>query len=175
MKSNPKSSSSLALTDSRLELWRDPDWQRLWLSLQRRPWRSLAIVPAGEGGPADLTLRVAVTLARTGMVHLGAPVQVADATKLSLAHLTQFVEEVRRCTSDGDHILLALAPTHKNAMTVSIAQSADSALLCVLLDRMASSQAKKTVDQIGQNRFVGSAIFRSSEIPDPPSVRPPPR
>jgi hypothetical protein len=148
--SKTKPESAIAIyREPSIEPWRDPDWQRLWLALQSSPWKSLALVSAASGAPADFTLRIAVTLARTGMVHLGRSVQVADATKVPLAYLAQFMEEVRRCVKDGD-------------LTVSIAQSADTALLCVLLDKMGSSQAKKTVNQIGASRFIGSAIFHAS-------------
>lgn len=145
-----------------IEPWRDPEWQRLWLSVQSKPWSSLAIVPAADGGPLDFTLRIAVTLARTGMVHLGSPVQVADATKVPLAYLTQFLEEVQRCTRAGDRILVALAPLAKNPVTLSIAQATDAAVLCVLFDRMSSAETKKTVAKVGFNRFVGSVIFRGT-------------
>jgi hypothetical protein len=170
--SKPNQETALSVRDTRLDLWRDPEWQRLWLALQSRPWRSLAIVPAAEGAPKDFTLRIAVTLSRTGMVHLGRPVQVADATNVPLAYLTQLMDEISRCTKDGDPILVALAPAAGSPLTVSIAQATDAALLGVMLERMSSSQMKRTVSQIGANHFLGSAIFRSDgkfESERPPS------
>ena len=162
-KSKPKNDTALArYAESSLEPWRDPDWQRLWLALQASPWKSLALVSAAAGAPGDFTLRIAVTLARTGMVHLGRSVQVADATRVPLASLAQFMEEVRRCIKDDDLIIIALSTTADSPITVSIAQAVDGVVLCVLLDSMASSQAKKTVNQIGASRFIGSAIFHSS-------------
>jgi hypothetical protein len=134
------------------------------LSLQNRKWRSLAIVPAGDGGPADFPLRIAVTLARTGMIHLGTPIQVADASSVPLAALAAFMEEVRRCVEGGDRILVALGPISNSPISVSIAQATDLVLLCVLLERMATSQAKKTVGEIGQSHFVGSAIFHDQDL-----------
>jgi len=157
----PNQQTALAVRDARFDLWRDPEWQRLWLALQSRPWRSLAIVPAAEGAPRDFSVRIAVTLSRTGMVHLGRPVQVADATNVPLAHLTQLMDEISRCTRDGDPIIVALAPTPGSPLTVSIAQATDAALLSVLLGRMSTAQMKRTVAQIGTSRFLGSAIFRS--------------
>jgi hypothetical protein len=166
MKAKPANQAALAVRETgAIETWRDPDWQRLWLAMQVRPWRSLALVPAGKGAPIDFSLRIAVTLARTGMVHLGSPVQVADATRVPLAYLTQFTEEVRRCTRAGDLILVALASIEENPLTTSIAQASDAALLCVLLEHMPSSHAKKTVAQIGAPRFVGSAIFHEDQVP----------
>lgn len=156
----PNQETALARRETRIDFWRDPEWQRLWLALQRRPWRALAIVPAADGAPKDFALRIAVILSRTGMVHLGRPIQVADATNVPLSYLTQLMDEIQRCTNDGELILVALAPTAGSPVTVSIAQATDAALLCVLLERMGSSQMKKTVAQIGASRFVGSAIFR---------------
>jgi hypothetical protein len=158
MDTKPKN-DGLAVRDARVDLWRDPEWQGLWLSLQARPWRSLGIVPAAKGASTDFTLRIAVTLARTGMVHLGGPVQVADATKVPLTYLAPFLEEIRRCTRDGDLIVVALAPIAENPLSVSIAQSLDAAVLCVLLEHMTWSHVRKTVNQIGVGRFVGSVMF----------------
>lgn len=165
MTSKTKNDQALALRNERIEAWRDPEWQRLWLAMQTRPWRSLAIVPAGAGVPPDFSLRIAVTLARTGMVHLAGPVQVADATKVPLASLAPFLEQVRRCTEDGDRILVAVAPTNENPITVSVAQAVDAALLCILMEQTETAHAKKTVTLIGASRFVGSAVLRADSLP----------
>ncbi len=147
---------------SRVEAWRNPDWQKLWLAVQPRPWRSLAIVPAGPGAPREFTVNIATTLARTGMTHLGTPIHVADATRLPLAYLMSFAEELQRYSQEGDLVLVALAAAADNPITVSLAQKTDAALLCVMMEQMRSSDAKKTVDRIGAARFVGSAMFRPS-------------
>jgi Mrp family chromosome partitioning ATPase len=124
----------------------------------------LALIPAGEGAPADFTLIVAVALSRTGMVHVGSPIQVADATQVPLNQLTAFLSELRRCTVNGDRVLVALPPATSSPITSAIAQSVDAALLCILLERMLSSQAKRTVKQLGASRFLGSAIFHPSQL-----------
>jgi hypothetical protein len=154
------SDAPLALrTPQSIEPWRDREWQRLWLSLENQPWKSFAVVAAASGAPQDFPLRIAVTLARTGMMHLGTPIQVADATRIPLTALASFIEEMERCVESGDRILLALAPPQENPTTAALARSTDSALLCIMLERMKSSEARKTVDQIGAAKFVGSAIF----------------
>ncbi len=161
------SNQSLALTsDSAAGTWRDTEWQRLWLAVESRPWRSLALVPAGDGAPPDFTLVIAVTLSRTGMVHLGSPIQVADATQVPLNQLTAFLNEMRRCTNNGDRVLVALPAATASPITSAIAQSVDAAVLCILLERMASAQAKRTVKELGASRFLGSAIFHPTQISD---------
>jgi hypothetical protein len=147
-----------------LEPWRDPEWQRLWLALESRPWTSLALVPAGEGGPEDFTLTVAVNLSRTGMVHIGAPIQVADVTNVQMRQLNQFLAEVESYAERGERILVALPPIGKSPLTTAIAQASGGALLCVMLERNRTSDAQRTIRQIGQARFLGTALFRPSDV-----------
>jgi hypothetical protein len=135
------------------------DWQRLWLATQARPWRSLALVPAGNEGPYDFTLPVAVALARTGMIHLGAQVHVADATGLALERILEFNDQLEQTMRSGA-VILALPPMGASAVTVPLAKSADVALLCVLLQRTRLSDAKRTLEEIGSDRFIGAANFR---------------
>lgn len=156
----------LTLAPHEQEPWRVAEWQRLWLAVQSRRWTSLALVPASAGAPLHFTVIVAVILSRTGMVHLGSPIQVADATRVPLAQLTPFLEEIQRISLSGERILVALPPAGENPVTAAIAKGTDAALLCVLLEKMAWSQAKKTVAEIGSSRFVGSAIFHPNQIED---------
>jgi hypothetical protein len=152
--------------DIRAEPWRDPDWQKFWLSMLGRTWSSLALVPASSGAPPDFILGVAVNLARIGLLHLGVPIQVADGTQIPLVHLAQFESELGRLKGEKELVLIALAPITDNPITVPLAQAADAAVLCVVLDAMSSSDAKKTVNRIGAARFLGSAVFHPSGSPD---------
>jgi hypothetical protein len=164
----PERALAVRSPESEIATWRDPDWQRLWLAVESRPWRSLALVPAGQGASPNFTLVIAVALSRTGMVHLGSPIQVADATRVQLNQLTPFLEELRRCTSTGERLIVALPSTEASPVTGSIAHSVDAALLCVMLDRMTSAQAQNTVKLVGASRFLGSAIFRRQQLQDEP-------
>lgn len=159
-----KPDTRLALSEQEQEPWRAHEWQRLWLAVQARPWTSLALVPASTGAPAHFPVLVAVILSRTGMVHLGSPIQVADATKVPLAQLTGFIEEVKRITAAGERILVALPPASENPVTAAIAKAVDYALLCVLVEKMAWTEARRTVAEIGASRFLGSAIFHPHQL-----------
>jgi hypothetical protein len=156
--------ASIELYAGTAEPWQDAEWQRLWLAVESRPWRSLALIPAGAGASPDFTLMIAMTLSRTGMVHLGSPVQVADATQVPLSQLTAFSNEVRRCTAEGQRLLIALPPPSKSAITASIAQSVDAAVLCVLAQHMSTAEANQTLRLVGRSRFLGSAVFHPSEV-----------
>lgn len=157
-------SEALALAPAQVEPWRQEEWQRLWLSVQARKWGALAVVPAATGAPPDFALTIAVTLARTGMMHLGVPIQVADATHIQLSNVSPFMDEVWRYRDNGELILVAVAALKESPVSASLTQSVDAALLCVLLEKMAWSEAKETVKKIGRERFVGSIVFRPSDL-----------
>jgi hypothetical protein len=160
-----KSSQQTALAKrTEAEEWTDPDWQRLWLTLDRMPWRTLALIPAGKGAPADFTLTLAITLSRTGMRHVGSPILVADAIQVPLDQLNAFLADVRACCEGGERVIIALPALGENPTTVSMAKSADGIALCVLLERMRSSDARKTIKAIGASKFLGSVIIRPDGV-----------
>lgn len=165
MKLKRASVDALALPTPQVEPWRQEEWQRLWLSVQARKWGTLAVVPAATGAPPDFALTIAVTLARTGMMHLGVPIQVADATRIQLSNVAPFIDEIWRYRDGGDLVLVALAVTKESAVSASVAQSVDAALLCVLMERMSFIDARETVKKIGRERFVGSVVFHPNDFP----------
>jgi len=140
-------------------VWGNIDWQRLWLNVERQRWRTLALVPAGANVPLDLTLDAAVALARTGMTHHGRQIHVADATRVGFDDVSDFVEQLRD-TLTGGPAILALAPASYSPVTVQLAQSADLSLLCVVLKSMRLSEARRTVDEIGRQHFLGAITFQ---------------
>jgi hypothetical protein len=131
----------------------------------------LALIPAAEGAPDDFTLLVAVVLSRTGMVHLGSPVSVGDATHVALSQLAAFLDQVGQHTADNERIIVALPPATKSPVTKSLAQALDASLLCVLMEKMSLFEARKTVEQIGSPRFIGSAMFHPSQLERPNARR----
>lgn len=145
------------------QAWTDPGWQQLWLTLDRMPWRTLALIPAGDGAPSDFSLTMAVTLSRTGMSHVGAPILVADGRQVPLNQLNAFLADVRTCRDEGERVIIALSPPGENPTTVAMGKAADAAVLCVMLDRMHSSDAHKTIKLIGASKFLGSVIIRPDD------------
>jgi hypothetical protein len=66
-------------------------------------------------------------------------------------------------TQEGEIVLVALPTIEDNPMTVSLAKATNGAVLCVLMGEMKSSNAKRTVDKIGPNQFVGSIVLHRDE------------
>lgn len=139
--------------------WHRPEWQQLWLSLEGKEWRTLALVAPGRARAA-LTLDVAVALVHTGSVHLGVPIRIADASEVSLSHLRQFIEELTLLRETGDRVLVCLGGFGNSGTATAIAQAADKALLCIELENSSLSDAKSVVKAIGAKNFVGSAVFQ---------------
>lgn len=154
-------SSSVAITASVApDLWQAPDWQRLWLAIcgEKRRWRSMALLPAGPAA-AEALVQIAVTLAHTGMVHMGSPIHVADGTRVSLPQLVPFSQGLASHMQEGELMMLALSGLTDNVTSLSLAKSADCVLLCVMLGETTAADARKTVSQIGAGHFIGSAAF----------------
>jgi hypothetical protein len=164
--SSPAAAGRTALAKrTQQEHWRDPEWQRLWLTIDKLSWQTLSLVPAGEGGPNDFTLGLAVNLSRIGMTHLGRPIQVADATEVALSQMAGFLADIRACTDAGERLIVALPPVTSSPTTPAIAKATDAAILCVLLERMSSAQAKQTLKLVGASRFLGSVIIQPDGSP----------
>jgi hypothetical protein len=156
-----------ATNDALAQPWKHIAWQKLWLATQRKDWRTLALVPGSKHGPVDYVKGVANILARTGMIHRGAPVRVTDGTGLALHDLINFMEQVQRCVSYGDRVILALDAISENPASVPVAEASDGVVLCVALGETDMSAAQKTIDEIGRARFLGSILVGADGNPAP--------
>lgn len=132
-------------------------WQKLWLATQRRPWRSLAVVPVG-GGIA--TPRVARALAEVGSAHLGPGMMVTDATNVTLEWLQASMESWTKSQGRIDRMLIALGPVLERPASLAIARAADASILCLVLGEGSISEATRTIEEVGRDRFLGSVILR---------------
>jgi hypothetical protein len=161
-----RNDSALARTEPRhiREYWNDPNWQKIWLSIQAKDWRSLAIVPSSHGLS---TLELAQALVDVGWQHRGLPIGLADLRNVTLPYIDSVIDEVRGHIYSGERVLIALRSVFENPATVPIAQAADGALLCVSLGSTKISRAEETLEQVGRARFLGSIIVRG----DSASVR----
>jgi hypothetical protein len=151
--------------------WQAADWQRLWMSIWRkgRPWRSLALVPAGPGVPGKKLMQIAVTLANAGSLYVKRPIHVADATGMVMhQQIESFCDELARYVSDTEHMVVALPALSDNGASLALAKAADCALLCIVRGEMLSADARKTVSQVGARHFLGSALFSlADDEPEP--------
>ncbi len=133
------------------------DWQRLWLAAQRSAWRSLALIPIGEG---ISSATIAAGLASVGRRHLGGTIVACDATDVTLstlnAHLDALAERVR-C---AERAIVALPPVPVSPAAVALARAADAAILCIALDESAVAEARHVMEEVGADRVLGAVIVK---------------
>jgi len=135
------------------------DWQKLWLETQRRPWRSLAVVPACSSVNA---LEIARVLTILGRRHLGRRFLVADATQLSLRRLEDLKAVIRTRIEQDKCVIIATRPIAESAACLAIARSADAVLLTVVLGETSIKATNEVINDIGAERFLGSVIVGPS-------------
>ena len=149
--------------------WQAADWQQLWLSIwsTKRPWRSLALVPAGPGTSPQVITQLAVSMANAGNVYVKKPIHVADGSGILLSQqVPSFSAELTRYVDAPSLVLLALPALKESSTSLALAKAADCALLVIMRGQTGRSDAKKTVSQIGAKHFIGSALFYLAS--DPP-------
>jgi hypothetical protein len=58
-------------------------------------------------------------------------------------------------------VIVSLEPVVSNPLGIAVALAADAALLCITLGETLLASAKRTVDLIGPERFIGSVVLRA--------------
>lgn len=134
----------------------DVDWQKLWIATQRKPWRSLAIIPSSA---AIETLSIAKTLAAIGQRHLGRQIDAIDARSVPLSRIEETKNAVAARSRRNEFVIVALGPVADSAASLALATSADAALLAVLLGHTSMDVAEKIIEDIGADRFLGSFVL----------------
>lgn len=129
--------------------------QLLWLAMQQRVWRSLAILGASEG--ID-TLAVADTLAKIAWAYTGQPTCVLDMRDLSLRLLEHQIRDMAAQLQGGERVFVALRSMNENPTAVPLAMAADAVVLCVELGRTDIKGARRTLATIGREKFLGTLI-----------------
>ncbi len=173
--STPRS-DALAVRPQSGPLSDDVKMQHLWLSLQKRSWRTLAVVGASKG--ID-TLKVANDLAKIAWWYTGQPSAVFDMRDLSLRLLEHQLREMASDLKGGERVFIALRSTSENPTTAPLARAADTAVLCVQLGKTEAKVAQKTLDAVGLEKFIGTLLVSDEEAsaagPPPPPPPPPER
>lgn len=143
--------------------------RELWLALTRKPWTTLVVIPAHEGGSA---LGLAYELVEVGSALQRKPVELISAEGLDLTtasgwlfdalngqvHPRALEEYAGTVTPERFVRVVVLEPIAQNAMSVPVAQAADGVLLVIEQGITDFSSARATLAKIGRDRFVGCAF-----------------
>jgi hypothetical protein len=130
----------------------------LWAMLnQRHRWSSLVVVPSHGGGSG---LQTAQAILEVGSKQGTTPIHFLDAEGLELGSAQHVVNEMLAYVEQGDRVVVLIDSVVSNPVGLEVALAADRALLCVTLGDSDYSSARRTLDLIGKERFVGSVTLQ---------------
>ncbi|XXF78094.1 hypothetical protein P2318_34375 [Myxococcaceae bacterium GXIMD 01537] len=133
-----------------------PELQKLWLALQRHPWKTLAVLPAHPGG-SGLSAARAILEAGAPYPEAG-PLHLVDATSVEEATCEGLLRELKAHAAEG-RAVVALASPLERPVGLRVALATDAALLAVTLGDTRLGDAQRTVDLVGHERFLGSVTL----------------
>ena len=129
------------------------DWQQLWFNVLQRDWSSLVIVPAQ---PNVSVLPAARALVAVGRLYHQRPVHLIEAEAAEPAATGFIISSATHRVAAGEQVVIAVDSPLSQPVAIPISRAADAALLLVPLGRTRLAWARKTLDCIGRERFIGS-------------------
>ena len=160
MKSDPAPSTALAALRSpdAVNVWDDVRLQKLWLGVERREWRSLAVLGASKSLE---TVEIAELIAQLAWRYRGQPSSVYDLRDLTMRLVDYEVREMQAQVDSGTRLVVALRSIFENPTATLIAKQADAVLLCIALGETNFKAAAETIAAVGRDRVLGSIVLRS--------------
>jgi hypothetical protein len=133
--------------------------QQLWFACLRREWSSLVVIPAHPGGSS---LFVARSLAEVGGLQRNSPVKLITAEGTDMAATSRLIIDMTAHVASGGLVIVAIDSVLENQAGIPVALAADAALLCVSYGESDFASARRTLELVGQDRFVGTVTFQPS-------------
>jgi hypothetical protein len=172
VKADPAPSSALvsARPADATSVWDDLRLQKLWLSVEKRQWRSLSVLAASN---SIETLRIAELIAELAWRYRGQPSSVSDLRDLRIRLLEYEAQEMQSQVESGTRLVVALRSIFENPTAAPIAKQTDAVLLCIALGETNFKSAEETIAAVGRERVLGSIVLRPrvSSIPPPANGR----
>jgi hypothetical protein len=132
----------------------------LWAMLnQRGRWSSLVVVPSHEGGSG---LQAAQSILEVASKQGSTPVHFLDAEGLELGSAQHVVAEMLAYVEQGDRVVVLIDSVVANPVGLEVALAAERALLTVSLGASDYTSARRTLELIGKERFLGSVTLQPS-------------
>lgn len=159
MKADRAPSAALATVPGAdaISVWDDLRLQKLWLSVERREWRSLAVLSASKSLE---TIQLAELIAQLAWRYRGQPSSVCDLRDLSIRLIDYEVQEMRAQVESGARLVVALRSIFENPTATAIARQTDAVLICIALAETNLKAAEETIAAVGRDRVLGSILLR---------------
>lgn len=130
-----------------------PEVQRLWFATLKKEWGSLAVLPAHPAGSAAV---VGKALAQVASLHKDSPIKLITAEGTDLAGASRLIIDMTSHVGQGGLAIVVLDSVISNPAGIPVALAADAALLCVHLGDADVDSGRRTIELIGESRFVGA-------------------
>jgi hypothetical protein len=141
---------------------RENEYQSLWFSLSRFPWRSLVIVPVDDDGSAA---GVATALAGVGKRLRPGPITFLLMTRpIDYPSAEKFVAAVAaRTTTSVDSsivpkVIISVPPVIVEPLALAVTGAADAVVLCIRKGSTRLLDADRTAQLVGRDRVVGCVL-----------------
>lgn len=134
------------------------DLRELWYALLKKPWASLAVVPAHAGGKAD---QLAQRLAEAGGLYSRRPLKFLRGDALDLGKAAQLAMQLSdpRPREPGPNTIVSLESLIANPLGIGVVVAADATLLVLERMRCDFDSARKTIEMIGREKILGCALL----------------
>lgn len=128
------------------------------LTCLRGSWRSLVVVPAQPGLSVR---RVADALVDVSGLVRGASAKLFSAEGLELAGAARTIVDMTTHVEQGGLAIVAMESVVRKQSGIPIAMAADAALLVVHLGLASIDSAKRTLELIGRDKFIGAITLET--------------
>lgn len=150
----------------------DIELQNLWIALQKRPWRVLAIVSATADGES---IGVAKALAEAGYQFEGVRPAVTDLRDLKLRLVENEKKRMDQAREKNESVVLALASPDRSPAGLALARAADAVVVTVRLGETPMKVVARAADDIGRDKILGAVVVHPRPRPAPAPVAPAPK
>jgi hypothetical protein len=132
------------------------EMRKLWTGLRRRPWSTLAVLPAHPGGSV---LAAAQAVVDAGAANQSAPISVIDAERATADAVPGLLAQAKQRAADGALVVIALGSPLSQPELIPLALGTDAALLCFALGVSDFASARETLDLLSPERVVGAVTL----------------
>ena len=132
------------------------EMQRLWFATLKKDWNSLVVLPAHPGGAAT---GVARALAQVASLHKDSAIKLISGEGADLQNASRLIIDMTTHVAAGGLVIVVLESVVSNPAGIPVALAADAALLCIQLGETDFESAERTVELIGESRFVGAVTL----------------
>jgi len=134
----------------------DADMHRLWFTMLRYSWESLAIVPTEA---RIETHQLMETLVELGRQHGAKPIRSLNAIGVRLGDVQGVTESIRQMTEHGVSVVVSVDPLADNPAALPIACAVSGVLLVVRMGESLLTRAAESVAALGRERLIGSVVL----------------